>query len=73
MTDFEKMSINELVALKANLDKELEKRERQAYEKLLENFVNAFYELYSNFPDKYCFTDEAETWSDLYENNNWNF
>lgn len=73
MTNLEEMSVNELVTLKANLDKELEKRERLAYDKLLKNFVNAFYELYSNFPNKYCFTDEAITWKHLYEDNNWYF
>lgn len=73
MNDLEKMSVNELVTLKANLDKELEKRHIQAYDKLLKNFADAFYELYSNFPDKYCFTDSGETWEVLYEDYNWNF
>lgn len=72
MIDFEKMSINELETLKTDINKELEKRERQEYDKLLENFANAFYELYSKFPRAYCFTD-GETWEDLYENNDWNF
>ena len=73
MTDFEKMSVSELETLKANVDKEITKRKRQEYEKLLENFANAFYELYSKFPHTYCFTDEAETWAELYENYSWNF
>ena len=73
MENLEKMSAKELRSLKTNIDKELEKRERLEYEKLLENFANAFYELYSKFPGKYCFTDEAQTWEDLYEDNSWNF
>lgn len=72
MTDFEKMTAKELISLKTDINKELEKYERQEYDKLLENFANAFYELYSKFPNKYCFTD-GETWEELYENNNWNF
>jgi hypothetical protein len=71
MTDFEKMSVNELVTLKANVDRELEKRERQAYDKALKKFFDALDELYSNFPDEYCFTDRCVTWEELRENNNW--
>ncbi len=73
MNDLEKMSVNELVTLKANLDKELEKRHRQAYDKLLRNFADALYELSANFPCENCFVDGSETWDELYENHDWNF
>ena len=73
MTDFEKMSVNELETLKANVDKELAKRKRLEYDKLLEKFADALYELSSKFPNAYCFTDEAESWAELHENYSWNF
>ena len=73
MNDLEKMSAKDLINLKTNINKELEKRERLEYDKLLENFCNAFYELYSKFPNKNCFTDEGTTWEELYEDRNWNF
>lgn len=73
MNDLETMSINELVTLKADLDRELERRNRVAYDKSLKNFADAFYVLYSNFPDEYCFTDRTITWEELYENHNWDF
>ena len=72
MTNLEEMNAKELISLKTEISKELEKRERLEYDKLLENFANALYELYSKFPNKYCFVD-GETWEDLYKDNNWNF
>lgn len=69
----EAMTIDELRDLKANLDKEIEKQKRLEYDKLLKKFRDAFYELYSDYPNEYCFTDGSETWEELYENNNWNF
>ena len=72
MTDFEKMTLKELISLKTDINKELEKREKQEYDKALRKFTDAFYELYVNFPHRYCFTN-GETWKDLYENNDWNF
>lgn len=73
MNDLEKMSVKDLRNLKANIDKELVKREELEYDKALKNFVDAFYELYTKFPFKYCFTDSSETWEELYEDHNWNF
>lgn len=73
MNDLEKMSAKDLRDLKANIDKELEKRKRLEYDKALKDFVDALYELYSNFPNEYCFTDSGETWEEMYEDNNWNF
>lgn len=73
MNDLETMSVNELVTLKADLDRELERRNRVAYDKSLKNFADALYELYSNFPCENCFVDSDETWEELYENYNWDF
>ena len=72
MPDLEKMDAKQLKILKANIDKELEKRKRLEYDKALKNFVDALYELYEKFPNEYCCTD-GETWEELYENNSWNF
>ncbi len=72
MNDLEKMSAKELVDLKANIDKELVKRKRAEYDKLLNNFVSVLDELYENFPCEYCFTDGV-TWEDLHDRYDWNF
>jgi hypothetical protein len=72
MIDFEKMDTKELKVLKVSIDKELEKRKRLEYDKLLEKFTDVLYELYDKFPNESCFTD-GETWEDLYQDNNWNF
>lgn len=69
----EAMNMDELRALKADVDKEIERRKRLEYAKSLKKFLDAFYELYSDYPNECCFTDSSETWEDLYENNNWNF
>lgn len=73
MNNLEEMSVNELVRLKIDLEKELEKRERLAYEKLLKNFADALNELSMNFPEEHCFIDSFETWEDLYHDHNWDF
>lgn len=73
MDNLKNMSAKELRNLKTDIDKELERRERLEYDKALKDFADAFYELYSSYPDKCCFTDWGTTWEDLYENNNWNF
>jgi hypothetical protein len=73
MNDLEKMSAKELKSLKTNIDKELERRKRLDYDKLLKNFADALYELYEKFPYEYCFADESVDWEDLRENYDWNF
>lgn len=73
MNDLKKMSEKELISLKADIDEELAKRERLAYDTALKKFRDAFYELYSNFPNKECFIDDCETWEELYEDRCWNF
>ena len=75
MTDFEnfeKMDTKALKVLKVNIDRELEKRKRLEYDKLLAKFADILGELYDKFPNEYCFSD-GETWEGLYEDNNWNF
>lgn len=73
MIDFTKMSANDLVNLKANINEELARRERVEYDKALKKFSDALYELCSKFPNKECFTDDCETWEELYEDHSWNF
>ncbi len=73
MIDFEKMSTEELTNLKVDIDKEIAKRKRLKYDKLLEKFADALDELYSNFPYEYCFADESVTWEGLREDYDWNF
>lgn len=73
MKNLEEMNIKELKNLKADINKELERRERLEYDKALKKFFDALDELYSNFPYEYCFVDESTTWEDLRENYDWNF
>lgn len=73
MNNLENMSVKELKSLKTDIDKELERRERLEYDKALKKFFDALEELYSNFPNEYCFADESVTWEDLRENYDWNF
>jgi hypothetical protein len=69
----EAMNMDELRALKTDLDKEIERRERLEYDKALKKFFDALEELYSNFPNEYCFADSSVTWEELRENYDWNF
>lgn len=70
----EAMNMDELNALKADLDKEIERRKRlEYYDKVLKKFFDALEELYSNFPNEYCFADTRVTWEELRENYDWNF
>ena len=73
MNDLEKMSAKELNDLKANIDKELVRRKRTEYDKLLKNFADALDELYNKFPYEYCFVDESVDWEDLRERYDWVF
>lgn len=67
------MRANELYNLREEITKELEKRENEEYMAYLEDFKNALYNLYSNYPDKTYLVDDYKTWEELYEDNNWNF
>ena len=73
MASLEGMSVDELRSLRIKIDKELEKRKRVEYDKALKKFFDALEELYSNFPNGNCFTDDSTTWEDLRENYDWNF
>lgn len=73
MNDFEKMSAKELNDLKADIDKELIKRKRKDYDKLLKNFINALDELASKFPNEVCLVDDNDTWYELYHDFDWSF
>lgn len=73
MKNVEEMSSKELMSLKEDIVKELERRKRLDYDKALAKFFGALEELYSNFPCEYCFADESTTWEELRENYDWNF
>lgn len=73
MKNLEEMNVDELKSLRVNIDKELDRRKRLEYDKLLKIFVNALSELSYNFPYEHCFTDDSTTWEDLRENYDWNF
>ena len=73
MINLEEMSAKELTNLKVNIEMEISKRQELEYNKALKNFSDALYELYSKFPNKECFTDDCETWEELYEDHSWNF
>lgn len=73
MINLEEMSAKELTNLKINIEMEINKRQKLEYNEALKNFYDAFYELYSKFPNMLCFTDENTTWEELYEDNCWDF
>lgn len=67
------MTIDELRTLKNDISMEMERREREEYEKAVEDFRKTLYRLYSEFPNEYCMADSYITWEDLYDSHNWNF
>lgn len=73
MKNLEEMNAKELIDLKDDIVRELERRKRLNYESAKEKFFGALEELYSNFPCECCFTDDSTTWEDLRENYDWDF
>ena len=67
------MTMDELRALRNDIGAEIDKREREEYDKAVEDFRKALYKLYSEFPNESCMVDSYITWEDLYDNHEWNF
>lgn len=67
------MTMDELRALRNDIGIEIDNREREEYDKAVEDFRAALYKLYSEFPNEQCRADSYMTWEDLYDSHNWNF
>lgn len=67
------MTIDELRALKNDIFMEMERREREEYDKAVEDFRKALYKLYSEFGNECCIVNDYMTWEDLYDKYDWNF
>ena len=69
------MTVDELRALKNDISTEIDKREREEYEKAVEDFRKALYKLYSEFGNECCIIGNGDytTWGDLFDNYEWNF
>lgn len=71
------MTMDELRALRININDEIDKREREEYDKAVEDFRKALYKLYNEFGDECCiinhYQGDYKTWEDLYNDYDWNF
>ena len=69
------MTVDELRALRNDISMEMERREREEYDKAVEDFRKALYKLYSEFGNECCIIGNGDytTWEDLFDNYEWNF